>query len=315
MTDPESLRRAVEDVDVVVHLVAMLTGKREDFERVMEQGTRDLVAAAKDAGVKRFVLMSALGTDERTKELVPYYHAKWEMEQAVKASGLEYVIFRPSFVFGRGRGALLQFSQIAKAPVTPIIGPGTQRIQPIWVDDVAAYFVAGVELPEAANRTFELGGPDVVTWNEFWPLLKQALGVRRRTIHLPFGLMRAVAAVLEKLPKRTDHPRPAGDARGRRQHRHELRRRRHLRPPARPARRAAPPRRSRRTSNRPGGPCGVLAPTWAERPRLRTDEGPLSRPFSLRYQPVLGGTLPTEAARTRHSASPLRWLDDSPCRS
>ena len=200
MTDPESLRRAVEGVDVVVHLVAMLTGKREDFERVMEQGTRDLVAAAKEAGVKRFVLMSALGTDEQTKELVPYYHAKWEMEQTVKASGLEYVIFRPSFVFGRGRAALLQFSQIAKAPVTPIIGPGTQRIQPIWVDDVAAYFVAGVERPEAANRTFELGGPDVVTWNEFWPLLKDALGVRRRSLHLPFGLMRAVAAVLEKLP-------------------------------------------------------------------------------------------------------------------
>ena len=62
MTDPASLRRAVEGQEVVVHLVAMLTGKREDFERVMEQGTRDLVAAAKDAGVRRFVLMSALGT-------------------------------------------------------------------------------------------------------------------------------------------------------------------------------------------------------------------------------------------------------------
>ena len=124
--------------------------------------------------------MSALGTDEQTKDLVPYYHAKWEMEQTVKASGLEHVIFRPSFVFGRGGGALHQFSRIAKvAPVTPIIGPGTQRIQPIWVDDVAAYFVAGVERPEAANRTFELGGPDVVTWNEFWSRLKQALGARR----------------------------------------------------------------------------------------------------------------------------------------
>ena len=123
------------------------------------------------------------------------------MEQAVKASGLEHVIFRPSFVFGRGRGALLQFSQIAKAPVTPIIGPGTQRIQPIWVDDVAAYFVAGVERPEAANRTFELGGPDVVTWNEFWPLLKESLGLRRPTVHLPFGLMRVQASLLEKLPK------------------------------------------------------------------------------------------------------------------
>ena len=87
------------------------------------------------------------------------------------------MIFRPSFVFGRDGGALQQFSRIAKlSPVTPIVGPGTQRIQPIWVDDVAAYFAAGVELPEAANRTFELGGPDVVTWNEFWSRLKRRAG-------------------------------------------------------------------------------------------------------------------------------------------
>ena len=84
-----------------MHLVALLAGQPEEFERVMEQGTRDLVAAAKDAGVQRFVLMSALGATEETKDLVPYYHAKWEMEQTVKGSGLEYVIFRPSFIFGR----------------------------------------------------------------------------------------------------------------------------------------------------------------------------------------------------------------------
>jgi len=199
MTDAESLRRAVGGVYTVVHLVGILNGRPEDFERVMEQGTRDLVAASKDAAVRRFVLMSALSTNEQTKDLVPYYHAKWEMEQTVKASGLEYVIFRPGFVFGREGGALQQFSGIAKAPVTPIIGPGTQRIQPIWVDDVAAYFAAGVERAEAANRTFEIAGPDVVTWNEFWSRLKQVQGSRRPSVHLPFGLMRAQAAVLEKL--------------------------------------------------------------------------------------------------------------------
>jgi NADH dehydrogenase len=202
MTDPESLRRAIEGQDVVVHLVAIITGKPQDFERVMEQGTRDLVAASQAAGVKRFVLMSALGTSEETKDLVPYYHAKWEMEQTVKGSGLEHVILRPSFVFGRGGGALQQFLRIARlAPVTPIVGPGTQRIQPIWIDDVAAYFAAAVDKPEAANRTFELGGPDVVTWNDFWSRVKRALGSRRPSVHVPFGLMRAQAAVLEKLPK------------------------------------------------------------------------------------------------------------------
>lgn len=202
VTDAASLRRAVEGQEVVVHLVALLAGPPEEFQRVMEQGTVDLIAAAKDAGVQRFVLMSALGTDEQTKDLVPYYHAKWQMEQAVKGSGLEHVIFRPSFIFGSGGGALQQFARIAKlAPITPIVGPGTQRIQPIWIDDVAAYFAAGVEKPEASGRTFELGGPDTVTWNEFWSRLKTALGVHRLAIHVPFSVMRVQAAVLEKLPK------------------------------------------------------------------------------------------------------------------
>ena len=201
VTDPASLRRAVEGCDTVVHLVAIINGKPNDFERVMSQATRDLVDSAREAGVQRFVLMSALGTDERTKELVPYYRAKWEMEQAVKGSGLEHVIFRPSFVFGKG-GALAQFRRIAKlAPVTPIVGAGTQRIQPIWVEDVAAYFAAAIDKPEAANRTFELGGPDVVTWNEFWARLKRSLGTRRPSVHLPVALMRAQAVVLERLPK------------------------------------------------------------------------------------------------------------------
>jgi NADH dehydrogenase len=201
VSDLESLRRAAEGQEAVVHLVAILAGRPADYERVMEQGTRNLVAASKEAGVRRFVLMSALGTDEKTKDLVPYYKAKWDNEQAVKGSGLEYVIFRPSFVFGRDGGALQRFRKIARlAPVTPVVGPGSQRIQPIWIDDVAAYFVAGVERPEAANRTFELGGPDVVTWNEFWSQLKEAMGAHRPTLHVPFAVMRVQAAVLEKLP-------------------------------------------------------------------------------------------------------------------
>jgi uncharacterized protein YbjT (DUF2867 family) len=202
VTDAASLRRAVEGVDSVVHLVAILSGSRSEFQRVMEQGTRDLVAAAKEARVRRFVLMSALGTTEETKDLVPYYGAKWSMEQTVKAAGIEHVVFRPSFVFGRGGGALQQFTRIARlAPVTPIVGPGTQRIQPIWIEDVASYFAAGVERPEAANRTFELGGPDVVSWNEFWGRLKRSLGMQRPSVHIPVGLMRMQALMLERLPK------------------------------------------------------------------------------------------------------------------
>jgi uncharacterized protein YbjT (DUF2867 family) len=202
MTDAASLQRAVEGADVVVHLVAIRQGPQEQFERVMEQGTRDLVGAAQAAGVKRFVLMSALGTSEETKDLVPYYHAKWEMEQTVRDSGIEHVTFRPSFVFARNGGILPTFRRLARlTPVTPIIGSGEQRIQPLWIDDVAAYFAAGVRKPEVANKTFELGGPDVVSWNEFWERLKRALGMRRRpSVHVPVGLMRLNALVTERLP-------------------------------------------------------------------------------------------------------------------
>jgi NADH dehydrogenase len=201
MTDAVSLRHAVEGCEVVVHLVAIRQGREEQFQRIMEQGTRDLVAAAKEAGVRRFVLMSALGTSEETKDLVPYYGAKWEMEQTVRRSGLEHVIFRPSFVFGREGGILPTFRRLARlTPVTPVIGSGKQRIQPIWIDDVAAYFAASIAKPEASNRLFEVGGPEAVSWNEFWERLKRVLGIRRPTMHVPIGLMRLNALVTERLP-------------------------------------------------------------------------------------------------------------------
>ncbi len=201
MTDPAGVRRAVEGVDVVVHLVAIRQGRSEQFQRIMIDGTRALLAAAQEDGVKRFVLMSALGTSEETKDLVPYLGAKWQEEQDVQGSGLPYVIFRPSFIFGRDGGILPTFRKLAKlAPVTPIIGSGKQRIQPIWADDVAAYFEKAIDLDAATNRTFELGGPDLVTWNEFWERLKRALGMRRPSVHVPVGLMKVNALLTERLP-------------------------------------------------------------------------------------------------------------------
>ncbi|HET8893874.1 MAG TPA: complex I NDUFA9 subunit family protein [Gaiellaceae bacterium] len=201
VTDPNSLRAACTGVDAVIHQVAIIKGARHDFERVMTQGTRNLVAAAQEAGVRRIVLASALGLDEHSKEAVPYYGAKWEMERAVRESGVEHVIFRPSFVFGKDGGVLPTFVRLARfAPVTPIVGPGTQKLQPIWVDDVAEYYSRALDLPPAAGRTFEIGGPDAVTWNEFWDRLKRMLGARRPSVHVPFAVMRVQAALTERLP-------------------------------------------------------------------------------------------------------------------
>jgi uncharacterized protein YbjT (DUF2867 family) len=201
MTDADSLRRAAAGAETIVHLVAIRQGKRQNFERVMIEGTRSLLAAAKEAGARRFILMSALGTTEQTKDLVPYWHAKWTEEQDVKASGLDHVIFRPSFIFGSDGGILPTFAKLARrTPLTPITGSGKQRIQPIWVDDVAEFFAKAVDFDAATNRTWELGGPEAVTWDEFWQRLKRVLGLRRPSVHMPMWFMRANAVVTERLP-------------------------------------------------------------------------------------------------------------------
>ena len=201
MTDPDSLRRAADGVETVVHLVAIRQGRERDFQRIMVDGTRDLLAAASAAGVRRFVHMSALGTSEQTKDLVPYYRAKWETEELVRAAGIPFVIFRPSFVFARDGGILPTFAKLARySPVTPITGSGKQRIQPIWADDVAVYFGEAVARDDLRGNTFELGGPDAVTWNELWARLKRVLGQRRPSIHVPMAVMRVNAFVTERLP-------------------------------------------------------------------------------------------------------------------
>jgi NADH dehydrogenase len=198
VTDPDSLASAASGCTHVIHLVAIITGKPATFDLVMEQGTRNLVDAARTAGVQRFVLMSALGSELSS---VPYYRAKSAMEHTVRTSGLDHVIFRPSFVFGRNGGALTTFMrQVRYSPVVTVIGPGLQRSQPIWVDDVAAYFAASLELPDAAGHTYDLGGPDVVSWNELYREIARTLGKRRALVHIPFGVARTAARLTQSLP-------------------------------------------------------------------------------------------------------------------
>ncbi|HYY75268.1 MAG TPA: NAD(P)H-binding protein [Gaiellaceae bacterium] len=200
MTDAASLRRAVEGCEAVVHLVGLPPfADPNATERVMTQGTRDLVAAAKEANVARFVLMSANGVSEETLDVAPYYRAKWEMEGEVKRSGLEHVVFRPSFVFGKEGGQLPQQLMLVRwSPVTPVLG--RHRMQPIWVDDVAAFFAKAFSTPEAVNRTFELGGPDRLTWEELHAEIRKVLGKRRLAFTMPPGLLRAGAVVGQLLP-------------------------------------------------------------------------------------------------------------------
>jgi NADH dehydrogenase len=201
VTDPASVRAAVAGCTHVVHLVAIIRGSATDFQRVMVDGFRAVLDASHSEGVERVVLMSALGTSEATKSSVPYFGAKWRMERDLAESGLEGVVFRPSFVFGRDGGALPTFlRQVRLSPVVTVIGSGKQRSQPIWLDDVAAYFARGLDLPAAAGRTFELGGPDTVDWDELYRRIASTLGKHRRLLHVPAGLARAGARATQWIP-------------------------------------------------------------------------------------------------------------------
>jgi uncharacterized protein YbjT (DUF2867 family) len=199
VTDPESLKAALAGCTHVVHLVAIIQGRPDDFHRVMTVGTQNVVAAAKEAGVERFVLMSALGTSDPPS--VPYYAAKLAEEREVIASGLTHTIFCPSFIFGPGGGALATFMrQVKLSPVVTVMGSGRQRSQPIWRDDVAAYFARAIDDPRAENRLFELGGPDTVSWDELYRLIAKVLGKRRRLLHIPAAVARTGARLTERLP-------------------------------------------------------------------------------------------------------------------
>lgn len=201
VTEPASLRPALDGVETVVHLVAIIAGRPADFERVMVDGTAAVLELARAAGASRVVYVSALGTGPETKDAVPYFSAKWRCEQAVAASGLAHAILRPSFVFGPDGGALPRLLRIARlAPLTPVIGSGAQRLQPMWVADLARAIVRARTLIEERSELVELGGPDVVDWNELWRRLKEAQGKRRPAVHLPVSLLRPQALLLERLP-------------------------------------------------------------------------------------------------------------------
>ena len=164
------------------------------------------------------------------------------MEQESIGSGLEYTIFRPSFVFGRG-GALPTFmKQVRYSPVVTVIGSGEPRIQPIWIDDVAAHFARALDTPAAANKTFEIGGPDIVTWDELYRTIAKVLGKRRGLAHVPAAARTHRGAAHPVDPGRAAHSRPDRDDRSRRQRRHEQRCHPHVPAPTRPPRRADPPR-------------------------------------------------------------------------
>jgi uncharacterized protein YbjT (DUF2867 family) len=184
--------------DTVVHLVGIIREHPSagvTFERVHTQGTVNVVEAAVAAGARRFVHMSALGTRRNARSR--YHQTKWGAEEAVRSSPLAWTIFRPSIIYGPGDGFVsLLRGMVARLPVVPVLGPGTEQMQPIPVEHVAEAFARAVTRSTTAKQTFEAGGPDRVTVPVLLDLIAEALGRRPRPkIHVPLAAVRLLAAL------------------------------------------------------------------------------------------------------------------------
>jgi uncharacterized protein YbjT (DUF2867 family) len=197
ITDPAAIERAAQGADAIAHLVAILDGSDERFEAVNARGPANAVAAARAAGVRRFLHLSALGVTAEHAPLAGYWRSKWAGMQAVTGSDLDWTVFEPSFVFAAGGGAFAEFERLIRMPLTPVIGDGRYRHQPVWVGDVAAAFSQALARPQTIGKRYELGGPQAFEFNDLLDEIARVTGRRPHPkVHLPAGLMRLQAAVL-----------------------------------------------------------------------------------------------------------------------
>ncbi|EFH85487.1 complex I NDUFA9 subunit family protein [Ktedonobacter racemifer] len=203
---PETLKEALQGIDTVVHAAFMTADRKESAENHYNEtnvtGTRNLVKAAQEAGVKRIIEIGGLGT--KPGKPGSYMQGRYLAEQAVKESKLDWTIIQPSVLFGKGAPFIKGLSDlIASAPVVPLIGGGKTMFQPILVDDVVRVIEYVLKEPEQTKgKTYTIGGPEYYSFSEVFDLLLKTMGKSRPKVYAPMPLVGIGAAVMEAvLPK------------------------------------------------------------------------------------------------------------------
>ena len=201
--DPGTLVRACEGVDAVAHLAAVI---RESgpltFQRVNYEGTRNVLEAAKAAGVGRFVFASTIGAT--SDAALPYLSSRWMAEQDVARSTAPSVVLRFSAGFGEGDELFnVLAAQVRLSPLVPIAGDGKARFQPIHAGDAARCLAEACQRDDLAGQLLELAGPEYYTYDEMIDLIAETLGAKVAKLHLPPAAVGMAAALME-----TFMPRP-----------------------------------------------------------------------------------------------------------
>jgi len=210
ITDPASIEGAFDGHDAVVNLVALSPlfkprGGNQMHDRVTRGGTENAVREAESAGVDRFVQLSGIGADPNGP--TAFTRAKGQAEEIVKASDLDWVIVRPTAVFGEGGEFIPFIKKVALPYLTPLPGGGRTRMQVIWVEDLAPILAAAVEEDEYVGGVYEIGGPDRLTIATIADLIHRSEGRSTAVLPIPMplaGIGMAVGGLVPGFPFGTD---------------------------------------------------------------------------------------------------------------
>jgi len=204
--DPISLGRAFTGAEVVVHAIQFPNHPVEDPKRgrtylqVDGAGTRTAARVARALGVRRFVYLSGAGAGQGRPE--PWFRAKDQAEEAIRESGVEYGLVRPSWIYGPRDRSMNRFVLFCRyLPVVPVIGDGRTAVYPIHVEDVAQAVVQLALRDDATAKTLDLGGPERLTMDEIIRTIQKVLGVRRPLLHHPVSLMKLLVLPMQLMPE------------------------------------------------------------------------------------------------------------------
>ena len=209
MRDAGAVDRATRGMDGVVHLACATGVAREAVARAVNvTGTRRLLDAARVNGVKRMVFVSSISATRA--RMGPYGRTKREGETLVAASGLEWVVLRPSLVYGSGPGGLFaRLQRSLDAPWVPVIGDGSIELDPIHVEDVCEVIEQCLVRPDVVSRTYDLLGPDRVSFEQLLHRLASTTGAHPRFVHVPgavaLAVARALGSIIERPPLSEDN--------------------------------------------------------------------------------------------------------------
>jgi len=197
--DKSSFSEALSQCDAAIHLIGIIRefpGKGITFEKFHVQATQNVLDAARENNIGRYVHMSALGA--RIDSPSGYFATKARAEELVVSSGLDYTIFKPSIIYGENDDFINYFAGIIKTfHVIPIIGKGTYRMQPISVKDVSQLFTQALTNSSAIGKTYEVAGPDRYEYKEMMQIVKSAIGTWAIPVHTPRAIMSPMAKLFQ----------------------------------------------------------------------------------------------------------------------